>query len=480
MSDVPPRSPRDRDLLLIRGGTVVNADGQTRADVLIEGERIAAVGSNLEAGGAEIVDAGGALVIPGGIDVHTHFDLPVGEVRSADDFETGTLAAACGGTTCVIDFAGAGREDPRAALQEWHAKADGRATVDYGFHLTVTSVPGDPGVAEALFRSFVDTGVTSVKLYLAYPERLMVDDATLSRAFVAARAAGVLVCVHAEDGLEAIVLTEDVRSGGETGPPGLAAARPAEIEASAIRSAARLARDADASVYVVHLSSAAGVDAVLEARRAGADVLAETCPHYLFLTRDVLARRDEGQDFCCTPPLRTAADREALWAALASGALQAVSTDHCPFTRADRRAGVRARPEGWSDFTEIPGGLPGVETRVGLAYQGVVDGWFDLGRWVDLVAAAPARVFGLAERKGTIAPGMDADVVVFDPGASKRLDVASLHMASDHSPYADRTITGWPSRVFSRGRTVALDGEPAGDARGHGTYVPRAPRVPRV
>jgi dihydropyrimidinase len=465
-------------MLLIRGGTVVNADGQRRADVLIDGERIADVGADLEAGRAEVVDAGGALVIPGGIDVHTHLDLQVGEVRSADDFETGTLAAACGGTTCVIDFAGAGREDPSAALAEWHLKADGRATVDYGFHLTVTSVPEDPQLAEALFSSFVEQGVTSVKLYLAYPERLMVDDATLSRAFVAARAAGVLVCVHAEDGLEAIVLTEEVRSGGETGPPGLALARPAEIEAAAIRSAARLARDADASVYVVHLSSAAGLEAVLEARRAGADVLTETCPHYLFLTREVLSRRDEGQDFCCTPPLRTAADREALWTAVGRGEVQAISTDHCPFTRADRRAGVRARPEGWADFTEIPGGLPGVETRVALAYQGVVDGRYDLARWVDLVAAAPAGVFGLAERKGTLAAGMDADVVIFDPGASKRLDVASLHMASDHSPYADRTVAGWPSRVFSRGRTVALDGEPAGDARGHGAYVRRTPRVP--
>jgi dihydropyrimidinase len=464
-------------MLLVRGGDVIDGSGVRRADVLIDGERIAAVGPDLERDGAEVIDAGGALVIPGGVDVHTHLDLPVGEVRSADDFESGTLAAACGGTTCVIDFAGAGRGSPEDALREWHAKADGRAAIDHGFHLTVTSVPDDASEAEARFRWFVSQGVTSVKLYLAYPERLMVDDATLRRALVAAKAAGVLVCVHAEDGLEAVRLTGEVRAAGHTGPDGLPLARPPSIEADAIARVADISLDVGASIYVVHLSSAAGLDAVRAGRAAGADLLAETCPQYLFLTADRLRpERADAQDHCCTPPLREDADRAALWAGLASEEIGAISTDHCPFSRADRRAGVRARADGWRDFTEIPGGLPGVETRVALAYQGVVTGRFDAARWVDLIATSPARLFGLAASKGALAPGMDADVVVFDPAASRRLTPENLHMRVDHSPYADLEIRGWPMVTLSRGRVVSRGGEPVGDAVGWGRFVARAPR----
>ena len=463
-------------MLLVRGGRVVGAQGVREADVLVEGDRILAVGPNLDPTGAEVHDAGGTLVIPGGIDVHTHLDLPVGGVRSADDFESGTLAAACGGTTCVIDFAGAGREDPDDALREWHAKADGVAAIDYGFHLTITSVPEDPAEAAARFRSFVEAGVTSVKLYLAYPDRLMVDDATLSRALVAAKAAGVLVCVHAEDGLAAQRRTEAVIATGETGPAGLALARPAEIEADAIRTVGALARAAQASAYIVHLSSAAGLEALREARGAGADLLAETCPHYLFLTADRLrGGGDDAQDHCCTPPLREDADRDGLWEALARGELEAIATDHCPFTRADRRVGVHAREGGWRDFTEIPGGLPGIETRVALTYQGVREGRYDEVRWVDLVATTPATLFGLGERKGRLEPGMDADVVVFDPGATKRLEAEELHSRSDHSPYAGLTVSGWPAVVLARGRVVARDGEPVEGARGWGRYVRRGP-----
>lgn len=454
----------------------MGAQGVREADLLVDGERILAVEPNLDPTGAEVLDAGGALVIPGGVDVHTHLDLPVGGVRSADDFESGTLAAACGGTTCVIDFAGAGREDPEVALREWHAKADGVAAIDYGFHLTITSVPDDPAEASVRFRSFVEAGVSSVKLYLAYPDRLMVDDATLARALVAAKAAGVLVCVHAEDGLAAQRRTQALLAAGDTAPAALALARPAEIEADAIRTVGALAREAQVGAYVVHLSSAAGLRALREARRAGADLLAETCPQYLFLTADRLRDgRDDAQDHCCTPPLREDADRDALWVALARGELEAIATDHCPFTRADRRAGIHAREGGWRDFTEIPGGLPGIETRVGLAYQGVLEGRYDEARWVDLVASTPAALFGLGERKGRLEPGMDADVVVFDPGATKRLEAAELHTRSDHSPYAGLVVRGWPALVLSRGRVVARDGEPAGVARGWGRYVRRGP-----
>jgi dihydropyrimidinase len=415
-------------------------------------------------------------VIPGAVDVHTHFDLPVGAVRSADDFESGTIAAACGGTTTVIDFAGAGREPAEEALQTWHAKAEGRAVVDYGFHLTVTEVPEDPSAAFERFRRFVAEGVTSVKLYLAYPERLMVDPPTLRRALVAARDAGVRVCVHAEDGREAVRRTAEVLARGETGPAGLIDARPASIEASAIRVVADLAGEVGTSVYVVHLSSAAGLDEVRSARERGVAVLAETCPQYLFLTDEALRQPPEvAQDFMCTPPVRTDADREALWGALADGHLDAISTDHCPFTTADRRRGWVPDAEGWRDFSQIPGGLPGVETRLGLAYRGVVEGRLSPERWVELTATRPARLFGLGDRKGALEPGMDADVVIFDPAATRRLDASSLHMRTDHSPYADVTVTGWPAMTISGGVVVARDGEPAVVEPGRGRYLRRLP-----
>ncbi|MGZ5345717.1 MAG: dihydropyrimidinase [Actinomycetota bacterium] len=460
-------------MLLIRGGLAIGPDGAEPRDVLIDGETIAAVDEGIvPPAGADVVDAGGTYVIPGGIDPHTHLDLPVGAVRSADDFASGTVAAACGGTTCVVDFAGAGRESPEEALQTWHEKAGGRATIDYGFHLTVTSVPEAPDHALALFRSFIEAGVTSVKLYLAYPDRLMVDAATLGRALRAAPETGVLVCVHAEDGLEAERRTAAVLARGETSPAGHPRARPAEVEAAAIRTAADLAGAADAAVYVVHLSSAAGLAEVRAARDRGVAVLAETCPQYLFLTDEALrGAPDDAIDFMCTPPLRTDADRDALWGALADGGLQAVSTDHCPFTRADRRRGTGG--EGVENFTQVPGGLPGLETRVPLLYQGVRDGRLSLERWVELIAAAPARLFGLSHRKGSLEPGLDADVVLFDPEAQHSLDASALHMRTDHSPYARRRIRGWPAVTISRGTIVARDGEPVEGEAGRGRYVPR-------
>lgn len=469
-------------MLLIRGGLAIAPEGAVPRDVLIDGETIAAVDEGIDPpAGAEVLEAGGTYVIPGGIDPHTHLDLPVGAVRSADDFASGTVAAACGGTTCVVDFAGAGRESPEEALGAWHEKADGRAAIDYGLHLTVTSVPEEPELALALFRSFVGAGVTSVKLYLAYPERLMVDARTLGNALRAGREAGVLVCVHAEDGLAAEQRTAAVLAEGERSPAGLPRARPPEIEASAIRTAANLAGAAGASVYIVHLSSAAGLDEVRAARDRGVAVIAETCPQYLFLTDDALrGAPDDAIDFMCTPPLRTDADRDALWGALADGGLQAVSTDHCPFTRADRRRGAGGK--GVVDFTQVPGGLPGVETRVALLYQGVREGRLSLERWVELIAGAPARLFGLSHRKGSLEPGLDADIVLFDPEAERILDANTLHMRTDHSPYAGRRIRGWPAVAISRGTIVARGGEPVEVTRGRGRYVPRQsfglPRLP--
>ncbi|HET6967864.1 MAG TPA: dihydropyrimidinase [Ornithinibacter sp.] len=460
--------------LLLRGGTVVDAAGTRRADVLVRGGRVAAVEPVLETGEADVIDVGGSYVVPGGIDVHTHFALPVGAVTSADDFESGTVAAACGGTTCVVDFAGAGREPWEQALATWHGRAGGRAVVDYGFHLTVTELPAGQAAAARRFEAFVERGVTSVKLYLAYPDRLMVDDDTLRRALVASRHTGVRVCVHAEDGAAVESLVAGAVAAGRTGPDAVPSVRPPSVEAGAIRRAAEIAGDVGASLYVVHLSSADGLAAVRAARTRGVDVHAETCPHYLYLDQSHLEAGE--QDFVCAPPLRTATDRAALWGALGVGDVEVVATDHCPFTTADRRRGTGG--SGWVDFRQVPGGLGGVETRLSLVYQGVLDGRLTLEQWVDATSGAPARLFGLAGRKGAVRPGLDADLVVFDPSATRSLDAGSLHSRGDHSAYDGLEVTGWPALTLSRGRVVAVDGEPANLQPGWGRFVRRSP-IPR-
>lgn len=459
--------------LVVRGGTVVDASGTRRADVLVREGRIVAVEREVVVAGADVMDAGGAFVIPGGIDVHTHFALPVGAVTSADDFESGTLAAACGGTTCVIDFAGAGREPWQEALASWHDRARGRAVVDYGFHLTVTELPTQPEAAARRFSEFVKHGVTSVKLYMAYPDRLMVDDDTLGRALAASRRTGVRVCVHAEDGATVESLVAGALTAGRTGPDAVPSVRPPSVEAEAIRRAAALAGREGAWLYVVHLSSEAGLQAVRAARADGVDIHAETCPHYLLLDGSHLEAGDP--DFVCAPPLRAAADRAALWSALGDGDVEVVATDHCPFTMDDRRRGTGGT--GWADFTEIPGGLSGVETRLSLVYQGVLSGQLSLEQWVDSTSGAPARLFGLDGAKGSIRPGLDADLVVFDPGASRSLDASSLHSRCDHSPYESRAVTGWPAMTMSRGEVVAINGEPADPRPGRGRFVRRSPLV---
>jgi dihydropyrimidinase len=458
--------------MLLSGGTIIDVDGARAGDV-----RVGADGTVQETGfglaraaGEKILDCADRLVLPGGVDVHTHFHLPVGSVRVSDDFFTGTRAAAVGGTTCIVDYVTAYRgQDPLTALATWRRWAEA-ACVDYGLHMTFTE-----RVAEGVVADCVEAGVTSFKLYMAYPDLLQVDDEVILDVLRAASRHGGLVTIHCENGGAIEVLRRRAVAEGRTGVLEHASTRPAVLEGDAVTRAAALAQEAGASVYLVHLSSAPALAAVREARDRGVDVLAETCPQYLYLDTTRLSGPD-GENFVCTPPLRDPWHAEELWEGLARGTIHTVATDHCPFTIADRHAGIRQRPDGFADFTEIPGGLPGVETRMALVWRGVAAGRITELDWVRLCAESPARTFGLWPAKGSLRAGADADVVVWDPTRRQPLDAASLHMNVDHSPYEGMTAVGWPSLVLSRGRIVAVDGEPLGEP-GWGRYVARLPYV---
>jgi len=437
-------------VMLLKAGSIVDVAGHRLSDLRVEAGRV------------------GCLVVPGGVDGHTHFHLPVGAVQVSDDFWTGTRAAAMGGTTTIIDYVTAYRgQDPMEALATWRRWAE-PACVDVGLHMTFTE-----RVREATIARCVEAGVTSFKLYMAYPDLLQVDDGVILETLVAARRHGGLVTIHAENGGAIESLRRRAVAEGRTGVLEHATTRPAVLEAEAVTRAAALAEVAGAPIYLVHLSSAPAIAAVRAARERGVEVIAETCPQYLYLDTQRLTGPD-GESFVCTPPLRDPWHAEELWRGLAEGHVQTVATDHCPFTVADRRAGVRARAGGYADFTEIPGGLPGVETRMGLVWEGVAVGRITELDWVRLCAEAPARAFGLWPAKGNLQIGADADVVVWDPRRRQRLDAASLHMVVDHSPYADVEVQGWPVVVLSRGRTVARDGAFVGEPS-WGRYVRRSP-----
>jgi dihydropyrimidinase len=459
------------DQIQIRGGEVVTSAGVERSDVLIVGERIAAIGDLPPAGDAAVIDAAGMLVLPGAVDVHTHLDMDVGNTRSADDFASGTRAAAAGGTTTILDFATAYRgEQPAEGLRKWHAKAEGKAEVDYGFHMSITelSTPADAVVAE-----MVESGVTSFKLYMTYPERLMVSDDVIAQMLRAAGNAGALVCLHCEDDATVSRLRTEALRSGRTEPRWHAWSRPPGAEAAAVTRAVRMADDAEASCYVVHLSSAPALEEVRKARGRGLPFFAETCPQYLYLTADRYDDIDPAAArYVCAPPLRDPWHREELWEGLASGHLQVVATDHCPFDSNSKDAGLAGG--GWSDFSQIPGGLPGIETRLSLVYQKVIEGLLTLSEWVDRCATTPAKLFGLYPRKGELAPGSDADIVLFDPTEERPLIPERLHSRIDYSVYEDIVVRGWPSLVMVRGRVVARGGEPVG-APGWGRYLFRGP-----
>jgi len=454
---------------LIKGGLVISATAEVTADVLVDGERVVALlapGSGLAEHADRVIDAGGTYVIPGGVDAHTHMEMPFGGTYASDTFETGTAAAAWGGTTTIIDFAiqSVGKS-LREGLDAWHAKADGRCAVDYGFHMILADV-NDQSLKE--MDMLVGEGVTSFKMFMAYPGVFYSDDGKILRAMQQAAGNGALAMMHAENGIAIDVLVQQALAAGRTDPRYHGDVRHALLESEATHRAIQLARVAGAPLYVVHVSAQQAVEQLAAARDAGLPVFAETCPQYLFLSTDDLAKPDfEGAKYVCSTPLRPKEHQEALWRALRTDDLSVVSTDHCPFC-------FKGQKEmGRGDFSKIPNGMPGVENRMDLLHQAVVDGHISRRRWVELAATAPARMFGLHPRKGTIAPGSDADIVIYDPAAEQVISAQTHHMAVDYSAYEGKRITGKVRTVLSRGEVVVDGGEYFGRP-GRGSYLTRS------
>jgi dihydropyrimidinase len=455
------------DTIIVNGRVATATDTYT-SDVAINDGKISAVGQSLPRENAgKIIDAEGKYVFPGGIDVHTHLDMPFGGTTSADDFETGTRAAAFGGTTTLIDFAIQYKgQTLRTAFDTWMQKASGKAVCDYAFHCIITDLAG---AQLDEMNALVREGVTSFKLFMAYPGVFMLDDASIFRALRATSKNGGLVCMHAENGGAIDVIVQQALAEGKKAPKYHALTRPTTAEAEAVSRAIALAEMAGAPVYIVHLSCNEALEKVREARDRGLPVYAETCPQYLYLSLDNFdVPGFEGAKYVFTPPLREKWHQEKLWTGLKRDHLQVVSTDHCPFCFKEQKE------LGRDDFTKIPNGGPGVEHRMSLIYSGgVAGGRFSVNRFVELVSTTPAKLFGLYPRKGTIAVGSDADLVIFDPNRKHNISARTHHMRVDYSMFEGIQVTGMSDTVLSRGRVVVEGNKFLGRA-GAGDFLKRA------
>jgi dihydropyrimidinase len=455
---------------LIQNGTVVSAEGQRQADVLFDGEKIIQVSPNIPAAGYTVVDARGLLVMPGAIDVHTHLDMPFGGTVSADDYRTGTIAAAVGGTTTVIDFALQSRgHTMKEALETWLAKSAGKACIDYGLHMAVTDLgPGDGAQGLAEMESMVQHGISSFKLFMAYPNVLMIDDGLMFKVMHKAGLLNALCCVHAENGSVIDIVVARMLAEGKTAPHHHAHSRSTKAEAEATHRAIHIADMAGAVVYIVHLSNKDALRELKHAQQRGLRALAETCPQYLVLSiEDQMPGKSwEEAKYVFTPPLREKHNQEALWKALEDSTLAVVSTDHCPFRFADQKS------LGQGDFTKIPNGGPGIENRLQILWHfGVMFGELTPERFVELCCTAPARIFGMPQ-KGVIAAGKDADILLWDPNTSYTISAATQRMATDYSMFEGWEVSGNARHVFSRGELVVKDGEWIGQT-GRGRFLKR-------
>ncbi len=459
--------------VLVKNGRIVTATDDYTADILVDGGRVRTIGLDIPVGAnVEVHDASGLLVLPGGVDVHTHLDWDFGVARTADTFGTGTKAAAFGGTTTLVDFANQNGRGLMEALEDWHERA-ATACVDVAAHMILTKI--DDRILADMKTLIGREGVTTFKLFMAYPGVLMVDDGSIFRAMRVARDHGGMICMHAENGPVIQVLIDEAVAAGHRAPRYHASTRPSLMEGEAAHRAIALAELAECPLYIVHLSAAEALAAVTEARDRGVPVHAETCPHYLFLTQEEYDRADfEGAKYVMTPPLRDRHHQAMLWRGLKTDDLQVISTDHCPFCFNEQPLGMKySKQQGVGSFAKIPNGAPGVETRLPVVFDGGVRGkGMSLNRFVQLTSTMPAKLFGLFPRKGTIAVGSDADLVLFDPDETWTIRAAAQHSRVDYSLFEGRSVTGRVKKVFLRGHMI-VDGERWLGREAVGSFVKR-------
>ena len=455
--------------VLIKNGRVITAVDDYLADIFIKNETVILIGEKLDIEADQVIDASGKYLFPGGLDPHTHLDMPFGGTTSADDFETGTRAAAHGGTTTLIDFAIQSKgHSTLEALDTWHAKADGKTAIDYGFHMIVTDLE-DNRVHE--MKMLANAGVTSYKLFMAYPGVLYVDDGTIYRAMRKAGEDGTVVCMHAENGIVIDEIVKQALAEGKTEPKYHAITRPTRMEAEGVHRAISIAEVAQVPIYIVHLSSSDALEQVMLARNRGVHAFAETCPQYLFLDDSYYDQEGfEGAKYVMTPALREKWNQDELWKGLKFGDLQSIATDHCPFCFKDQKM------LGIDDFSKIPNGGPGVENRMSLVFNGGVNsGRISLNKFVELTSTAAAKTFGLFPKKGTIAVGSDADIVIFDPNRTETISVNNTcthHMNVDYNAYEGFEVTGFTETVLSRGKVIIDNCEYVGK-KGDGHFLKR-------
>ncbi|MFZ0532318.1 MAG: dihydropyrimidinase [Anaerolineales bacterium] len=465
--------------LLIKSGTIITASDTFQSDILIDGEKITTIGKDLENTGANIIDATGKLVMPGGVDPHTHFNLPMFGTVSSDDHYTGHKAAAFGGTTTVLDFVPQDEVSLPACVEAWHKRADLLAAIDYGFHMNITHF--DQRVADEI-PELSKLGISTIKVFTAYNDRLRLKDGEIFRVLRLAKQHNLLTMLHAEDGDVIDILVADALSAGHTSPEWHALTRPSWGAVEAVLRGAALSAQAQAPLYIVHMNVAGEVDQLRYAREHGLNVMGETCPQYLFFTMDQL-RHPDGAKWVCSPPLRSPSDNKRLWQGLADGTLQTIGTDHCafffdgsqPIVYEGHPIAIPGKELGKDDFTKIPNGLPGVGDRLPILWTYAVrSGKLSPNQFVALTSTNPAKIFGLYPRKGTLMPGSDADIVIWDPDRRVRYGVAYSHHRTDYNLYENWELVGFPEKVFLRG-TMIVDGEKWLGKAGMGNYLLRNP-----